>query len=86
MSMGTNSAIKLSEIVDNIEEIVAIEMLLASQGVHFLKDSVSPAVQEIVGEFRKRVPVLESDRPPSPDIEKAKEFLRAIDLGSIKLE
>lgn len=86
VSMGTNSAIKLSEIVDNIEEIVAIEMLLASQGVHFLKDSVSPAVQEIVGEFRKRVPVLESDRPPSPDIEKAKEFLRAIDLGSIKLE
>ena len=84
--MGTNAAIKLSEILDNLEEIVAIEMLLSSQGVHFLKDGVSRTVGEILDEFRKIVPVMDRDRPPSPDIEKAKDFLKRLDLRSIRLE
>lgn len=86
VSMGTNAAIKLSEILDNLEEIVAIEMLLSSQGVHFLKDGVSRTVGEILDEFRKIVPVMDRDRPPSPDIEKAKDFLKRLDLRSIRLE
>lgn len=86
VSMGTNAAIKLSEILDNVEDIVAIEMLLSSQGVHFLKDEVSKTVNEIVKEFRKIVPVMDKDRPPSPDIEKARDFLRKLDLSNIRLE
>ena len=69
VSMGTNAAIKLSEIVENVKQIVSIEFLLGSQSLEFAVDEPSPVVKKIYNEIRKKVPKLTVDRPPYSDIE-----------------
>jgi histidine ammonia-lyase len=69
VSMGTNAAIKLSEVVENVKQIVSIEFLLGSQSLEFAVDEPSPVVKKIYNEIRKKVPKLTVDRPPYSDIE-----------------
>ena len=69
VSMGANAAIKLSEIVENVRQIVAIEFLLGTQSLEFAVDEPSPLVRKIYLEIRKKVPKLTVDRPPYSDIE-----------------
>lgn len=69
VSMGTNAAMKLSEVVKNLEGIVGIEYLLAAQALEFIEDPVSKSVQMLKGRIRERVPRLVDDRPATPDIE-----------------
>ena len=69
VSMGTNAAIKLSEIVENVKQIVSIEFLLGSQSLEFAVNEPSPVVKKIYNEIRKKVPKLTVDRPPYSDIE-----------------
>lgn len=86
VSMGTNAAIKLSEIVDNLESIVAIEVVLASQGAAFLKDPLSERVEEFLRQFRMVVPSLTDDRPPYSDIEKARIFITEYPTSWVSLD
>lgn len=76
VSMGTNSVIKLTEIVDNLEKIVAIEYLLGAQSLEFALDSPSKNTSAILGAIRKSVPALENDRPPYLDIEAISRMMR----------
>ncbi len=69
VSMGTNAAIKLSEVVDNLRQIVAIEYLLGAQSLEFALDSPSPNSKIVWGTIRTKVEPLEEDRPPYRDIE-----------------
>ena len=69
VSMGTNAAIKLSEVVENVKQIVSIEFLLGSQSLEFAVNEPSPVVKKIYNEIRKKVPKLTVDRPPYSDIE-----------------
>jgi histidine ammonia-lyase len=84
--MGTNAALKLSEIVENLDTLVAMETLLASQGSGFLKAEVSHKVEEFIKQYRKVVPALGEDRPPYADIEKTKAFLSGYPTSFISLE
>lgn len=73
VSMATHGARRLTDMADNVAAIVAIELLAAAQGIDFrapLKTSESLARAH--GEIRKRVPKLEEDRRPAPDIETIK--------------
>ncbi len=76
VSMGTNAAIKLIEINDNLEGIVAIEYLLASQAIEFIGDPISGKCSMLHETIRKTVPELLEDRPPYIDIEKIVELMR----------
>jgi len=69
VSMGTNAAIKLSEIVENVKQIVAIEFLLGTQSLEFAIDEPSRVVKKMHTEVRKKVAKLTTDRPPYTDIE-----------------
>ena len=69
VSMGTNAALKLIEVVDNLQTIIAIEFLLAAQGLEFIGEKISPHVEGLKGSIRKLVPKLTEDRPATPDIE-----------------
>lgn len=69
VSMGTNSAIKLSEIVRNLRDIVAIEYLLAAQGLEFADDQPSPLSKSAWNAIRRKVPRLEKDRAHYVDME-----------------
>ncbi|MHB1470701.1 MAG: histidine ammonia-lyase [Thermoplasmataceae archaeon] len=79
VSMGTNAAIKLSEIVENVKQIVSVEFLLGSQSLEFASDEPSPVVRKLYTEIRKKVARLTADRPPYTDIQT---LSRMIDDGT----
>ena len=77
VSMGTIAARKLSQIVKNSENIVAMEMLCASQALGFHKPLESTAGVKAVHELiSKEVPFAREDRVFSKDIEKIKKLIR----------
>jgi histidine ammonia-lyase len=78
VSMGMTGALKLRQIVENVECIVAIEMMCAAQGLEFrLPLRPSHRVQQAHEAVRTVVPRLEKDRVLAPDIEKLASAVRA---------
>jgi histidine ammonia-lyase len=77
VSMGTIAARKLGQIVKNAENIVAMELLCATQALDLLKP-LKPAgsVLEAYNEIRKGVPFAEEDRVFSDDIEAIRNMIR----------
>jgi histidine ammonia-lyase len=70
VSMGMTGALKLRQIVDNVERIVAIELMCAAQGLEFrLPLKSSAPIQRAQAAIRRIVPRLEEDRSLAPDIE-----------------
>ncbi|MDV7187239.1 histidine ammonia-lyase [Lutibacter sp. TH_r2] len=77
VSMGANSATKAKRIVDNLETILAIELLNASQALHFrLPLKTSPFLESILKSFRDEVDFIENDKILSTEIEKTKLFIK----------
>ncbi len=84
VSMGTIAARQAREILDNVCNVLAIEMLAAAQGIDFLSplapgDGTAKAHQTI----RSVVSHLDEDRVPAPDI---KTLHNLIDSGRIVRE
>jgi histidine ammonia-lyase len=76
VSMGANAATKCFKVVDNVERILAIELLNAAQALEFRKPlTTSPALSEVVSAYRNEVPFVENDCIMYPLIEKSVEFL-----------
>jgi histidine ammonia-lyase len=70
VSMGMTGAIKLRQIVEHAERILAIELMCAAQALEFRRPLKSSArIEEAHDEVRKVVPKLERDRVLAPDIE-----------------
>jgi histidine ammonia-lyase len=71
VSMGTISARKAMEIVKNVEDILAMELLCATQGLEFLLP-LRPGlgVREAYQVVRQKVPPIKGDRRFSEDIKK----------------
>ena len=69
-SMGTIAAWKARSIVENVQRVIAIEMISAAQGLDFIALSSSPAIERVRAVLRKSVPPLEQDRSLAPDIER----------------
>lgn len=68
-SMGTTSAWKARQIVENVTKVLAIEMMVAAQGLDFISKSSSKPVERVRSLLRAKVPHLDEDRPLSSDIE-----------------
>ncbi|MGA2807148.1 MAG: histidine ammonia-lyase [Terracidiphilus sp.] len=70
VSMGMTGALKLRQIVEHAERIVAIELMCAAQGLEFRKP-LRPGreVERAYAVVRSVVPRLEQDRTLAPDIE-----------------
>jgi len=69
VSMGATAALKLRTIVDNVERIVAIELLCAAAGVDYRHPLRAGAgVEAALRRVRALVPPLEEDRSLHPDI------------------
>ncbi len=75
-SMGSIAALKLQQVVDNVETVIAIEMLAAAQGIDFLAPlkpgKISGAAHKAV---RSVVKHLEEDRNTSIDIASVKHLI-----------
>ncbi len=81
VSMGPIAARKARTILENVETILAIELLCAAQGREFDKKfKAGRGAQAAYHAVRKLVPALHEDRFLAPDIEKVK---RAIVSGEI---
>ncbi len=77
VSMGANAATKCKRVVDNVEKVLAIELLTAVQALEFRRPlQTSATLEKIVTAFRKEVSFNESDRILHGDMVKAVEFLR----------
>jgi histidine ammonia-lyase len=70
VSMGMTGALKLRQIVEHVERIVAIELMCAAQAVEFRRPlKSSPQLEAVHEAVRKVVPRLEQDRVLAGDID-----------------
>ena len=84
VSMGTIAARKLQQIVANAENILAMELLSASQALDFLKPlSPAGAVLAFYQHIRSRVPFANEDRIFSKDIATLREMIENSELENL---
>jgi histidine ammonia-lyase len=77
VSMGANAATKCKRVIDNVEKVLAIELLTAVQALEFRRPlKSSPQIEEIVTAFRKQVSFNEQDRILHDDMIEAVKFLQ----------
>lgn len=77
VSMGANAATKCKRVVDNVEKVLAIELLSAVQALEFRRPlKTSPELEKIVEAFRKEISFNEADRILHDDMMKAVNFLK----------
>ena len=70
VSMSMAAALKAQRALELATRVVAIEILLACQAIDLLAPlGTSPALARVHAHVRARVPTLDRDRPPAPDIE-----------------
>lgn len=69
VSMGTIAARKFGQVVNNVEHIIAMEMLSSTQALDLLKPlEPAAAVKAVHSEIRKHVPFAETDRMFADDV------------------
>ncbi len=77
VSMGTIAARKFGQIVDNVENIIAMELLSATQALDLLKPLVpASTVLKAYDVVRSVVPFAQEDRVFAKDVEKIKVLMR----------
>ncbi|UOK42019.1 MULTISPECIES: histidine ammonia-lyase [Flavobacterium] len=87
VSMGANAATKCLKIMENLERILAIELMNASQAIEFRRPlKSSEFIESFVKSYREEVPLVEEDRILHYDIEKSIAFLNSLQLDSEVLE
>lgn len=85
VSMGANAATKCKKVVDNLQSILAIELLTASQALFFAKVHTSPFLESLLSLLRKEIPFVKNDRVLHDDIVKAIEFIKSLEIDSSEL-
>jgi len=86
VSMAANAVHHAQQVVDNVEHIVAIELLTAAQGVDFRREQLGAAARLGQGTaiahqlIRERVPFLAHDAPLAPQIEAVWSLLNSGEL------
>ncbi|RZF35762.1 hypothetical protein LSTR_LSTR012060 [Laodelphax striatellus] len=77
VSMGCFAARKALQVVENVEHVLAIELLAACQAIEFLRPlKTTVPLEEVYNTVRSVVRPLDKDRFMSPDIESATKLLR----------
>ncbi|OAB78988.1 histidine ammonia-lyase [Cochleicola gelatinilyticus] len=83
VSMGANGATKCLRVIENIETILAIELMNASQALAFrAPKKSSPFVESFVASFREAVPFVAEDRLLANDIHAAIGFLQSLSIDT----
>ena len=84
VSMGANAATKLLRVVNNLETILAIELLNAAQAIEFRRPlKTSAKLEKLFADYRVVVPSLKEDRVLHDDIIQSVKFLNQIDAAPI---
>ncbi len=81
VSMGANAATKCLRVLNNVERILAIELLTATQALAYRRPLRSSAlIEQVYEDFRKKVPFNEADRVLHNDMKLAVEFLNMMNV------
>lgn len=76
VSMGANAATKCLRVVENVERILAIELITATQALDLRKPlKSSPQIEALSNDFRKVVSFNDADRLLANDIKSAVQFI-----------
>lgn len=76
VSMGANAATKTLRVIDNLERIIAIELMNASQAIEFRRPlKSSDFIESFLKLYRSEVPLVTEDRILHYDIENTIAFL-----------
>jgi histidine ammonia-lyase len=81
VSMGANAATKCYKVTENLQRILAIELLNAAQALEFRRPlKSSPLIEKMVSDYRKTVSFIDADKILYPEIEKSVQFIRKNDF------
>ncbi|SEA32340.1 histidine ammonia-lyase [Flavobacterium gillisiae] len=81
VSMGANGATKALRVMDNLERILAIELMNASQAIEFRRPlESSEFIEMFLSSYREEVPFVKEDRILHYDIEKTVSFLNSFQI------
>ncbi len=93
VSMGSISARHARAVIAGVERIIAIELIVAAQALELRRaamadernDAPSPGtgVAEALGRIRSRIPHLDHDREPGPDLAAATQLVHAGELADL---
>ncbi|RZL30143.1 MAG: histidine ammonia-lyase, partial [Pedobacter sp.] len=82
VSMGANAATKCLRVCDNLERILAIELLTATQALDLRRpEKSSSKIENLVYSFRQVVSFNEADRILATDIKASIAFINTYRLG-----
>ncbi len=85
VSMGANSATKALRIMDNLERILAIELMNASQAIEFRRPLKSGEfIEMFLKSYREEVPLVKEDRILHYDIQKSVAFLNSFVIEDLE--
>lgn len=77
VSMAANAGTKLYRVLENLERLLAIELLTAAQALHFRRPlRTSARLEELINRYRRQVGPIETDRVLSDDLHRTMAFMR----------
>ncbi len=81
VSMGANAATKCFQVIENVEKLLAIELLNASQAIEFRRPlKSSPKIESLLEEYRALIPFINNDKIMYQEIEASLQFLKTVKL------
>lgn len=81
VSMGANAATKCLRAIENVETVLSIELMNASQALKFREPKESSAfIQSFLKPYRSIVPFIENDRVLADDIHATVAYLQSMDV------
>ena len=84
VSMGANAATKCLRVIENVERVLAIELLTAVQALEYRRPLQSSAVIEnVVHALRQTISFNSADRVLYTDMHKAVDFIRCFDVDAL---
>lgn len=87
VSMGANGAVKALKVMQNLEKLLAIELLNATQAVEFRRPfKTSPILEKLLANFRQKVDFISDDTIMYLEIEKVLQFLQNENIDAYKIE
>lgn len=81
VSMGANAATQAYTLIRNVERVIAIELMNASQALEFRRPlKTSPLLESFLEHYRKVVPFIKEDEVLHYPIEASIQFLKDVDI------
>ena len=81
VSMGANAATQAFQSIKNVERVIAIELMNASQALEFRRPlKTSPFLESFLKDYRAKVPYVKEDQILHLDIEASIQFLEDLEI------